>query len=100
MDEETIGDFLAAREQAAKHIDPDTAEVYWEYGQVMDPYGIDAELPDELQGVERIYFARSPESEIWVCFDDLPEAVCSALWEKHKRQLAFPAGLPFGTEQA
>ena len=100
MDEKMIDDFLAVRKEAAKHINPDTAEVDWEHGQIMDPYGIDPDLPDELWCVGRVYFARSPGSDIWVCFYDLPEEIRSALWEKHKRQLAFPAGLPLGTEQA
>jgi hypothetical protein len=88
--------FLAIRKEAAQHIDPETAEVDWEYGMIMDPHGIDSDLPDELQCVVRVYFARSPGSDIWVCFYDLPEAVHSALWERHGRKLAFPAGLPFG----
>ena len=30
---------------------------------------------------------------MWVHFDDLPEATRDALWEKHRSELAFPAGL-------
>src|SRR5215475_3711947 len=37
--------------------------------------------------------ARSPESDIWVCLDDLPEIVRDALWDRHSAKLAFPAGL-------
>ena len=88
--------FLAIRREAARHIDPETAEVDWDYGQILDPYSVDPDLPEELQCVGRLYFARSPGSNIWVSFYDLPEAVRSALWEKHKHQLAFPAGLPLG----
>jgi hypothetical protein len=43
--------------------------------------------------VGREYFARSPGSDIWVCFRDLPEGTASSLWEKHRSKLAFPAGL-------
>src|SRR5262249_48823397 len=39
------------------------------------------------------YFARSPGSEVWVWFGDLPDAIEDALWKKHKRKLMFPAGL-------
>ena len=88
--------FLSIRREAAQHIDPETAEVDWDYGQILDPYRIDPDLPEELQCVGRLYFARSPGSNIWVSFYDLPEAVRSALWAKHKHQLAFPAGLPLG----
>ena len=59
----------------------------------LDPYGVYPELPEELQQVGREYFARSPGSDIWVWFGDLPEATETVLWEKHKRTLAFPAGL-------
>src|SRR5262245_45102985 len=50
-------------------------------------------LPEEGLCVGRAYFARSPESDIWVCFDDLPEMVRDALWDRHSAKLAFPAGL-------
>jgi hypothetical protein len=30
---------------------------------------------------------------VWVHFSDLPEATRDALWKKHRRKLAFPAGL-------
>jgi hypothetical protein len=99
MTDQDTKEFPAARTEAAKHIAPETAEVYWAYGQTMDPYGIDPDLPDELRCVQRVYFARSPDSDIWVCFYDLPEEIRSALWEKHKRQLAFPAGLSLAPEQ-
>jgi hypothetical protein len=49
--------------------------------------------PEECQQVGREYFARSPGSDIWVWFGDLPEATRTALWERHKQKLAFPAGL-------
>jgi hypothetical protein len=93
MTEKEIEDFLKIRKKAAQHIDPKTAEVDWNYGMILDPYGIDPDLPEECRCVGRIYFARSPESNVWVSFYDLPKTVCSALWEKHGRDLAFPAGL-------
>jgi hypothetical protein len=39
------------------------------------------DLPDEAKQIGRLYFARSPESDIWVSFDDLPEATVRELWE-------------------
>ena len=39
-------------------------------------------------------------SDIWVHFRDLPDETRDALWEKHKSQLAFPAGLEDGRKAA
>jgi hypothetical protein len=85
------------RKAVGLHIDPETAEVEWIYAQTLDPYGDDPDLPAEYQQVGREYFARSPGSDVWILFDDLPEATHSKLWEKHKHKLAFPAGL-FGED--
>ena len=91
--EQAIQEWLAIRKEAGRHIDPETAEVLWHYVQVMDPYGVDPDLPDEYHCVGRGYFARSPGSDVWVDFGDLPVSIRDALWEKHKSQLAFAAGL-------
>ena len=45
-------------------------------------HAVDPDLPPECACVGRVYFARSPGSEIWVCFDDLPEATYAELWRK------------------
>jgi hypothetical protein len=89
----TVEQWLAIRKEAGHHIDPETAEVEWTYVQTLDPYGVDPDLPEEYQQVGRAHFARSPGSDVWVWFGDLPAAVREALWEKHKSRLAFPAGL-------
>jgi hypothetical protein len=81
--------WLAIRKEAGRKIDPETAEVMWVYAQTLDPYGVDPELPEECQQVGREYFARSPGSDIWVWFLDLPDRTHDRLWEKHKRELAF-----------
>src|SRR5215208_7073171 len=93
MNEHQRAEFLTIRRKAAEHIDPETAEVDWTYAIIGDPYGIDPDMPEELQSVGRAYFARSPNSDIWVSFDDVPQGVASQLWNKHRHQLAFPAGL-------
>jgi len=85
--------WLAIRREEGLKIDPSTAEVDWSYAQVCDPYGIDPDLPEEYDCIGRAYFARRPGSEVWVCFDDLPEKTRVALWKRHKSKLAFPAGL-------
>jgi len=89
-----VNRWLAKRKKAGRKIDPGTAEVMWAYAQTLDPYGVEAEMPDEYYQVGMEYFARSPGSDIWVWFGDLPAAVSDALWEKHKANLAFPADLP------
>jgi len=85
--------WLAARKEAGLQIDPETAEVDWTYAYTLDPYGVHPNLPEECQQVGREYFARSPRSDVWVCFGDLPNATSDALWKRHSRKLAFPAGL-------
>jgi hypothetical protein len=73
--------WLALRKDAALRIDPETAEVYWTYGQTLDPYGVE-NLPEEYQQIQRNYFARSPGSNVWVLFDDLPDATRDRLWAR------------------
>jgi hypothetical protein len=85
--------WLAIRKEAGLKIDPETAEVDWNYAHTLDPYGIDPDLPEEYRQVGREYFARSPGSDVWVSFQDLPDTTRKSLWEKHKSKLAFPAGL-------
>ena len=87
---------LALRKEAGRKIDPETAEVDWDYRQTLDPYGLypEEEIPEEHWQVGREYFARSPGSDIWVWFGDLPATTRDTLWKKHKASLAFPAGLP------
>jgi hypothetical protein len=93
MFDEDVQRLLASRREAGLKIDPETAEVSWEYGQDMDPYGVYSDLPEECQLVGRQYFARSPGSDIWVHFRDLPDETREVLWERHKSDLAFPAVL-------
>ena len=61
--------------------------------EVLDPYGVDPDLPEECQCIGREYFARSPGSDIWVHFHDLPEETRDALWERHE----FEVGVSFGS---
>jgi hypothetical protein len=95
QEKKDIEDFLAVRKEAGLKIDPETAEVDWAYGDGSNPYNA---YPFEPYNVGRVYFARSPGSDIWVAFGDLPEATRDALWKKHSRRIAFPAGLE-GLEQ-
>jgi hypothetical protein len=81
-----VEEFLAIRKAEGLKIDPDTAEVYWEYGPPGDPYGVYPEPPPEGDCIGRIYFARSPDSDIWVHFGDLPQNTRDAIeaWPEEK----------------
>jgi hypothetical protein len=92
-DEPTVEQWLAIRKEEGLKIDPETAEVFWDHREMEDPYCVDPDLSEKGDQVGREYFARSPGSDIWVCFRDLPEGTASSLWEKHRSKLAFPAGL-------
>jgi hypothetical protein len=83
----------ALRKAVGCHIDPETAEVDWTYAQIFDPYNDGFDIPKEAQQVGREYFARSPGTNIWISFGDLPRDTADRLWKKHSAKLAFPAGL-------
>jgi hypothetical protein len=84
MNKPAVQEWLAIRKEAGLKLDPKTAEVTWCYAQTLDPYGVCNEFPELLSQVGREYFARSPESKIWVELGDLPESTRTALWEKGK----------------
>jgi hypothetical protein len=88
--------WLAIRKEAALKIDPETAEVFCKWGQVLDPYGI-WDLTEEEKCIGRNYFARSRGGEVWTSFDDLPDAVRVRLWARLEAGNFDDAGneLPF-----
>jgi hypothetical protein len=88
--EVTVKYLEALRQAVGLHIDPETAEVAWIYAQTLDPYGDDPNLPEECRQIGREYFARSPGSDLWILFDDLPKATCDALWKKHTEKQGPP----------
>ncbi len=81
-DDMPVEQWLAIRKAEALKIDPATAEVYWHWAQVMDPYGVIPNLPEEDQCVGRSYFARNRGSDVWVSFYDLPEETAEVLWNR------------------
>jgi hypothetical protein len=85
----------ALRQAVGVHIDPETAEVDWIYAQTLDPYGDFPNLPEEYQQVGREYFARSPGSDVWISFGDLPEATRDALWKKRREKQRLPPEDPW-----
>ena len=87
----TVKYLVALRQAVGLQIDPETAEVLWIYALTVDPYGDYPDLPEEYQQIGLEYFARSPGSDIWVSFGDLPQATRDALRKKRDSKLAFPA---------
>jgi hypothetical protein len=78
VEETTVKEWLAIRKEAGLRIDPETAEVTWIYAEEVDPYGVHPDLPEEWSSVSRKTFARSPGSNVWVYFGDLPAATRDA----------------------
>jgi hypothetical protein len=77
---EEVEQWLQSREELGKLIEPATAEAFWEYGQMLDPYGV-VRLPPRADYVGRLYFYRNPGSE-WVWEGDIPEATLTRLRER------------------
>lgn len=72
----------AVIEEAALKIDPETAEVSWCQGPYFDPYNFFNDDEEWQDLFEWTYWARSPGSEVWVEFCDLPEVTRDALQQK------------------
>jgi hypothetical protein len=76
-------------------IDPETAEVCWQFRSDADPYEIGA-YPDADVYVGRQYFAKRPGSEIWVCFRHIPDEVREKLWKHPNAKPSFTIQLNRG----
>jgi hypothetical protein len=74
-------EWLAIRKAEALKIDPETAEVIWEWGYGVDPYGVVQDLPDECKCIGREYYARAPGSDVWVSCHDLPAEIVGKMPE-------------------
>jgi hypothetical protein len=70
----------ALLEIAGRQIDPESAEVHWCFGQVVEPYGLYPAPPDEWICMGRCCFACAPASSVWIEFGGLPDATRQALW--------------------
>ncbi len=78
----TIEQWLQIRKEEGRKIDPDIAEFMWSYVEILDPYGVYADPPEECQLIGRLNFARSPGSDIWVWVGDLPDETVRRLRER------------------
>src|SRR5262245_57972875 len=86
MTPEKLSHWLAGRKEAGQNADIETCEVGKFYVQTMDPYGVDPNLPEELQQIGGLLFVCSPQSNGWICVYDLPPAKRDALYERIKRE--------------
>jgi hypothetical protein len=64
------------RKEAGFKIDPETADVIINRGDIGDPYGY---YPGTFICMGKNYFARSPDGDKWVEFGDLPDSTCERL---------------------
>ena len=81
-----VEEWLAIRRAAGQHIDPETAEMTWGWGQILNPYGVYDDISEEEDVIGRIYFARDPEVNVWVSFDDLPAEIRNKLRMKSEAE--------------
>jgi hypothetical protein len=91
----SLEEWKAWRRAAGLHIDPETAEISWDYQQLGDPYRVHPELAADLDSAGPTYFARSPGTSVWIEFGDLPETTRDELWRKYKKRLAFQVAFDF-----
>jgi hypothetical protein len=83
-----ITQFRALRRDAGLMIDPETAEVEWNYAQTLDPYGIE-QLPEDIQR------ARSCLDRLRVPFQSSldRDRLLKILWRAEMKRREFIAGL-------
>jgi hypothetical protein len=86
----TDEELQAWRKAAGERIDPDTADVWFEYEEVINPYGDPPPVPPEYSCRGRVFFAADPVEDIPVCFYDLPKQTQERL--EPKRHIADREG--------
>ena len=77
---EEMRPWLEGRKEAGRRIDPNSVDVEFTFfwAELDDPYGV-LDLPPWCSCVGRRYFVRSPDSDGWVDFSDLPEGTVHQL---------------------
>jgi hypothetical protein len=86
MTKEELHQWVASREKAGHAIDIETCELGRWHACDLDPYGINPELPEELQQIGTNRFVRNPRSRGWVCENDLPPDKAMALYRRTERE--------------
>jgi hypothetical protein len=71
--------------KAAEEIDPETCEIFWQYTEMLDPYG-DHPAPPVMSCVGRSYFVRNKGGDTWVWDGDLPRDKLDALQKRMDRE--------------
>ncbi len=71
-DGENLEKYRGEIREAARRMDPRTAVLTWDFGQVLDPYGIREVEPEEYC-VGRNYFLFDPDDGPWVWEPDVRE---------------------------
>ena len=94
-DRMTKEEFLANRKAAGRVIDVETCEIAQWCVEILDPYGVEPDLPDEMHCVGRTTFVRSAESDGWVSVYDLPENKARALYGRIERGVKQEEKLPW-----
>jgi len=82
----TFEEWLAGRKEAGGKIDIQICEIARWCVQTLDPYGVEPDLPEELQQFGLDLFVRSPDSGGWVSVHDLSQAKVDALYERIERE--------------
>ena len=70
--------------KVGRRLDPSTAEVFFIYAQVVDPYGDCDDLPAEAHCVGREWFAVDPVERIAVHARDIPDEIWTLLESKRR----------------
>ena len=83
----------AIRREAGLRNDPETAATMWYWAELFDPYRDGLDIPEDCQQIGRTYLARSPDSDIWVCYRDLPAETRDRLRALDRQERASPAGI-------
>ena len=84
---------MEERRAAGLSIDPSTAQIEWWYAQTLDPYGDGLPLLPGTEQIDREYFARAPDSDIWVSVHDLPGATREAIRNRRERVIIVRIGI-------
>jgi hypothetical protein len=74
-------------QSASTQDDPETAEVRTSRGSLRDPHGV-CDLTYEQDCYCKNDFARAPGHDVWVLFDDLPEATRDRLSARVRAEAA------------
>jgi hypothetical protein len=72
----------ALRRAAGRLIDPETAEIACHAVGVVDPYG---DLPYHEDNIAKDFFARVPETDLWIVSGDLPKATFHRICKRGRR---------------